>query len=155
MAREWTWRRIAEKHSEKLPAGSGNTDNTDTGASRNATSGPIKFPDNGPDKLSGPEVTGTFEKRAPGLKKVTGKLHVLVWNRVRVWTASPHTPTKNLEEYPRVTVKVTRVVYRFILHCDVSPPVCPRMSSWRHHTGETVTQPSNPPPTPSQAYQFC
>ena len=37
-----------------------------TGASRNATSGPIKFPDNGPDKLSGPEVTGTFEKRAPG-----------------------------------------------------------------------------------------
>ena len=37
-----------------------------TGASRNATSDPIKFPDNGPDKLSGPEVTGTFEKRAPG-----------------------------------------------------------------------------------------
>ena len=36
-----------------------------TGASRNATSGPIKFPDNSPDKLSGPEVTGTFEKRAP------------------------------------------------------------------------------------------
>ena len=33
--------------------------------SRNATSGPIKFPDNGPDKLSGPEVTGTFEKGAP------------------------------------------------------------------------------------------
>ena len=39
-----------------------------TGASRNATSGPIKFPDNGPDKLSGPEVTGTFEKQAPGPK---------------------------------------------------------------------------------------
>ena len=37
-----------------------------TDASRNATSGPIKFPDNGPDKLSGPEVTGTSEKRAPG-----------------------------------------------------------------------------------------
>ena len=37
-----------------------------TGASRNATSGPIKFPDKGPDKLSDPEVTGTFEKRAPG-----------------------------------------------------------------------------------------
>ena len=38
-----------------------------TGASRNATSDPIKFPDNGPDKLSGPEVTGTFEERAPAL----------------------------------------------------------------------------------------
>ena len=28
--------------------------------------GPVKFPDNGPDKLTGPKVTGTFEKRAPG-----------------------------------------------------------------------------------------
>ena len=37
-----------------------------TGASRNATSGPIKFPDNGPDKLTGPEITGTLEKRAQG-----------------------------------------------------------------------------------------
>ena len=33
-----------------------------TGASRNALSGPVKLP----DKLTGPEVTGTFEKRAPG-----------------------------------------------------------------------------------------
>ena len=37
-----------------------------TGVSRNATSGPVKFPDNGSDKLTGPEITGTFEKRAPG-----------------------------------------------------------------------------------------
>ena len=34
--------------------------------SSNALSGPVKFPDNGPDKLTGQEVTGTFEKRAPG-----------------------------------------------------------------------------------------
>ena len=45
------------------------------GASRNATSGPIKFPDNGPDKLSGLEVTGTFEKGAPGPAKFHPEIH--------------------------------------------------------------------------------
>ena len=29
-------------------------------------SGPVKFPGKLPDKLTGPEITGTFEKRAPG-----------------------------------------------------------------------------------------
>ena len=38
-----------------------------TGASRNAISGPVKFPVNRPGKLSGPVVTGSFEKRAPGV----------------------------------------------------------------------------------------
>ena len=37
------------------------------GASRKATSSPIKYPDNGPDELSGMEVTETFEKRAHAL----------------------------------------------------------------------------------------
>ena len=37
-----------------------------TGASRNTLSGPVKFPGKLPDKLTGPEITGTFEKRAPG-----------------------------------------------------------------------------------------
>ena len=37
-----------------------------TGASRNTLSVPIKFPGNGPGKLTGPVITGSFEKRAPG-----------------------------------------------------------------------------------------
>ena len=37
-----------------------------TGASRNAIPGPVKFPVNRPGKLTGPVVTGSFEKRAPG-----------------------------------------------------------------------------------------
>ena len=36
-----------------------------TGASRNTLSGPVKFPGKLPDKLTGPEITGTFEKQAP------------------------------------------------------------------------------------------
>ena len=39
-----------------------------TGASRNAISGPVKFPVKRPGKLSGPVVTGSFEKQAPGPK---------------------------------------------------------------------------------------
>ena len=39
-----------------------------TGASRNTLSGPVKFPGKLPDKLTGPEITGTFEKRAPAFK---------------------------------------------------------------------------------------
>ena len=38
-----------------------------TGASRNTLSGPVKFPGKLPDKLTGPEIIGTFEKRAPGV----------------------------------------------------------------------------------------
>ena len=37
-----------------------------TGASRNTLSVPIKFPGNGPVKLTGPVITGIFEKRPPG-----------------------------------------------------------------------------------------
>ena len=37
-----------------------------TGALQNAIPGPVKFPVNRPGKLSGPVVTGSFEKRAPG-----------------------------------------------------------------------------------------
>ena len=33
---------------------------------RNAIPGPVKFPVNRPGKLSGPVVTRSFEKRAPG-----------------------------------------------------------------------------------------
>ena len=29
-----------------------------------------------------------------------GKLHFLVWNRVRIWRTGRHTPTKNFQEYP-------------------------------------------------------
>ena len=32
-----------------------------TGASRNTLPVPIKFPDNGPGKLRGPVITGSFE----------------------------------------------------------------------------------------------
>ena len=39
-----------------------------TGASRNTLSVPIKFPGNGPGKLTGPVITGTFEKQAPGAR---------------------------------------------------------------------------------------
>ena len=34
---------------------------------RETIPGPVKFPVNRPGKLSGPVVTGSFEKRAPGL----------------------------------------------------------------------------------------
>ena len=36
-----------------------------TGASRNAIPVPVKLPVNRPGKLSGPVVTGSFEKRPP------------------------------------------------------------------------------------------
>ena len=36
-----------------------------TGALQNAIPGPVKFPVNRPGKLSGPVVTGSFEKRGP------------------------------------------------------------------------------------------
>ena len=39
-----------------------------------------------------------FER--PGLKKVTGKWHILVWNRVRVWRTEPYTPLKILRRTP-------------------------------------------------------
>ena len=32
----------------------------------------MKFPDNGPYKLTGPEITGTFEKRAPDRERIDG-----------------------------------------------------------------------------------
>ena len=61
-----------------------------TGASRNALSGPVKFPDNGPDKLTGPEVTGTFEKRAPDLDFGQTRLKLLTFLKTSVnfksWT---------------------------------------------------------------------
>ena len=33
-------------------------------------------------------------------EKGSGKWHVLVWNRVRIWRSGLHTPTRNSQEYP-------------------------------------------------------
>ena len=50
-----------------------------TGASRNAISGPVKFPVNRPGKLTGPVITGSFEKRAPE----TDETNKLAKNKIR------------------------------------------------------------------------
>ena len=43
-----------------------------------------------------------------------GKLHLLIWNRVRIWKTGRHTPTKNSQEYrPGIIVPKPRLQLKF------------------------------------------
>ena len=57
-----------------------------TGASRNAIPGPVKFPVNRPDKLTGPVVNGSFEKRAPGPELIRLKNRRVRTQDLGIWT---------------------------------------------------------------------